>query len=181
MIDGSEKITVQKTHTDEMIRDELLAMIGVGRVHLTIGSLAALASLDSPYIRGGSVSEDQLDKAYSVVSHGELDRMAFHEELQRELDTAFRVFETILPDPKRSSEKGSEIATFSPEWFADMISQACQSMPSLTYRQLMDEIPLAMVFHLAVSSFRRNGATTGRPNDVGEALRQFKTMREGGK
>ena len=178
MMDGSEKITVSKTHTDDMVRDELLAMMGVGRLHVTMGALASLVALRSPYVFGGEVSDSDLDAAMGVVPHGNLGRMEFHEAIQDALDTAFRVFETIVPDAKQSPGKTSEIECYSPEWFADMISQACQSMPSLTYKQIMDETPLTMVFHLAISTARKNGAITARPNDMKEAIKQFNALKK---
>lgn len=176
---GNEKITVAKTHTDEMVRDELKAMLGVGQVHLTLGALASLVVLHSPYIYGGKVTEEALADAYGVVPHGNLGMLEFHEALQEALDTAFRAFELIVPDATTDNKpsKTSEIEIYSPEWFSDVISQACHAMPSLTYRQLMDETPLTLVFHLAVSTARRNGAITSRPNDVKEAIKQFNEMR----
>lgn len=178
-MNGNEKITVEKTHTDEMIADELKAMLGAGKVRITLGGLASLVVMKSPYVYGGKVTEKELEAAYRLIGHGNLGPMEFHEALQEELETAFRVFETIVPDDKPGNQsKTSEIGLYSPEWFADIISQTCQSMPSLTYRQLMDEIPLAMVFHLSVSACRRNGALTRRPDDVKEALKKFKEMRK---
>lgn len=176
---GNEKITVEKTHTDEMVRDELKAMLGASKIHLTLGALASLAVLKSPYIYGGSVTENVLETAFGLVKHEEMSPLEFHEALQSEIDTAFRVFETIVPDHKESAnDKTSEIETFSPEWFSDTIAQACQSMPSLTHKQVLWEMPLVFVFHLAISTARRNGAITRRPNDVKAAIREFKAMRE---
>ena len=176
---GNEKITVEKTHTDDMVREELLAMLGVGSVNLTLGSLAWLVALHSPYIFGGKVTEEAIVGAYGVVSHGDLDMLNFHEALQEALDTAFRAFELIVPDATDSKpSKSSEIEVYSPEWFADVISQACQAMPSLTYKQIMDETPLTMVFHLAISTARKNGAITARPNDMKEAIKQFNALKK---
>lgn len=174
---GSEKITVNKTHTDEMVLDELKAMLGVGQIHLTLGSLASLVALKSPYIYGGQLTEEAIDNAYSVVSHGDMGLLEFHAALQEALDTAFRAFELIVPDTDKKPSKSSEIELYSPEWFSDIISQACAAMPSLTYKQIMSDTPLALVFHLAVSTARKNGAITQRPNDVTEALRQFNNLR----
>lgn len=177
-MNGSEKIQVNKLHSDEMVCDELKAMLGVGKVHLTLGALASLAILKSPYLYGGKVGEEQLVEAYELVKHDDnLEPIEFHEELQKEIDTAWRAFEILVPDNEMKPQKTSEIETFSPEWFADVISQACQSMPSLTYGQILHQIPLTMILHLAVSTARRNGTLTVRPNDVHEALRQFREKR----
>lgn len=181
---GSEKITVADTHTDAMLADELRAMLGRGRVRLTLGALADLALARSPYLLGGEVSAEDAEAAYGCVPHADgMEPLEFHEAVQREMDTAFRVFEAIQPDAETSASpaKTSEIGLFSPEWFADLIAQACQSMPSLTYAQAWDEVPLAMMVHLAVATARRNGAVTARPHGVAEALRQFRAMRGGAK
>lgn len=175
---GNEQIEVNNLHTDEMVQNELKSMLGVGKVHLTLGALASLAILKSPYLYGGTATEQNLIDAYELVKHDEIDIAEFHTVLQDEIDTAFRAFEILVPDPKADSVKTSEIETFSPEWFADVISQACQSMPSLTYSQILYQIPLTMILHLAVSTARRNGALTERPHDVKEALKQLKQMRE---
>lgn len=175
---GNEKITVEKTHTDQMVQDELKAMLGVGKVRLTLGAIASLKVLNSPYILGGKVTEVELENAYNIVQHDDIDPMTFHEALQAEIDTAFRAFDIIVPEPEKGSSKTSEIEIFSPEWFADIVSQACQSMPSITYQQIWGEIPLTMVFHLAVSTARRNGTVTRRPDSIKEAIKQFKAMRE---
>lgn len=175
------QITVEKLHTDSMITHELECMLGTSEIKLTLGDLMSLVIVHSPYIYGGKMGEEDLVKAFSLVDHGSLDIMAFHNELQKELDTAFRIFEILVPDDDPLQKKGgkkSEILDWSPEWFADIISQACNSMPSLTYNQILYEIPLVTVFHLVMSTARRNGAITERPNDIGSAIAQFKELRK---
>lgn len=175
---GEEKIEVQLVHTDEMMADELRAMLGMGRVRLTLGAFAALSLAGSPYVHGGAVTEEALETAMSLVDHDEMSPLEFHDALQRELDAAFRVFETIQPDPQDAPPgRTSEIIAFSPEWFSDLISSACQSMPSITYDQAWNEIPMAMICHLAVSTDRRSGAVTARAGNVKDALAKFREMR----
>ena len=175
----NQEIIVEKLHSDSMINHELELMLGLGEIKLTLGGLMSLAIVHSPYLYGGSMDEESLAKAYTLIEHGDMDIMKFHTELQNELDSAFRVFEIIVPDDDPTAKKGktSEIGDWSPEWFSDIISQACQSMPSLTYHQILNDMPLVAVFHLAVSTARRNGARTERPNDVRDAIKQLKEMR----
>lgn len=176
-MDGSEKIEVNLIHTDEMMADELRAMLGMGRVRLTLGAFAELALAGSPYVHGGSVTEAALATAMTLVDHDEMPPLEFHEILQREVDAAFRPYETVQPDPETESCRTSEIRDYSPEWFSDIVANACQSMPSITYDQVWREVPMAMLTHLAVSTARRNGAITARTPDVRDAIRQFKQKR----
>jgi len=176
----NEKITVEKLHTSAMLDEELKTMLGASEIKLTLGGLMSLVIVNSPYIYGGKVDEEALAKAFTFIEHGSLDIVTFHTALQNALDTAFRVFEIIEPDedPTKRGGKTSEITDFSPEWFADIISQACQSMPSLTYHQILYETPLVTVFHLAVSTARRNGAITRRPDDTLAAIAQFRELQK---
>jgi len=156
-----------------MISDELKGMLGAGGLTLTLGMVESLWMLESPYIKGGKVEEQDLARALELIPHGEMTPIEFHEALIKELETAFRAYEIIVPDrdEKKNDGKTSEIDTFSPEWLADTISSACSAMPSLTYRQVLWEVPVVMVFHLAVSTARRNGCITRRPDDLKEAVR----------
>ena len=174
---GEEKIEVELTHTDEMMADELRAMLGVSRVRLTLGAFASLSLLRSPYVHGGEVTEEALATAMDLVRHEDMSPLEFHAELQREMDAAFRAFETIQPDNEPSGGKTSDILPFSPEWFADIIASACQSMPSITYKQAWRDVPMTMLTHLAVSTARRGGAITARPTDIKDALARFREMR----
>jgi len=173
------EIVVNKLHTDAMLESELRAMLGTGEIKLTLGGLIGLVLVKSPYVFGGKVDEDSLSQAYTLIDHGQLDVMQFHKALQDELDTAFRVFELLVPDDDPTAKKGktSEMETFSPEWFADIMSQACQAMPSLSYDQILGQVPLTTIFHLNLSTARRNGAITRRPDDVKEALKILKERR----
>lgn len=166
-------IEVRKLHSEEMIGDELKDMLGVGRLTLTLGMVESLWLVESPYIKGGKVEEQDLAKALELIPHGEMEPLEFHEALVQALETAFRAYEIIVPDDKDDKNQGkvSEIDTFYPEWLADTISSACSAMPSLTYHQIMWEVPVVLVFHLAVSTARRNGCITRRPDDLKEAVR----------
>jgi len=180
-MNGTEKLKIESTHTEAMIANELQRMLGVGKVRLTLGALASLALLKSPYLYGGEVSNDALESAYSVVKHDkDMSPLEFHKALQDDLDTGLRAFALIVPEAEQQQKgKTSEIETFSPEWFADVASQACLSMPSLTCHQVFWEAPLALISHLAVSTMRRNGAITERPRDINAALKAFRELKNG--
>jgi len=169
-------IEVRKLHSEEMVSEELRDMLGAGSLTVTLGMVESLWLLDSPYIKGGKVEEADLLKAMEIIPHGDMEPLKFHDALIQSLDTAFRAYEIIVPEKKDDKDKGktSEIETFSPEWLADTISTACSAMPSLTYKQILWEVPVAMVFHLAVSTARKNGCITRRPDDIHEAVRLLK-------
>lgn len=168
-------ITVNKLHTDEMVKAEVSAMLGEGML-LTLGMVERLWLHGSPYVKGGKVTTDDLACALAIVPHGDMGIEDFHNALVDALTTAWRAYEIIVPDKKEENGKASEIEMFSPEWLAETVSQACHSMPSLTVQQVLWEAPLALVLHLVVSQARRNGAITRRPDDIMEALRRLKEL-----
>lgn len=176
MEEGFFKITVEKTHTDSMVKAEVLAMLNEGAINLTLGMVARLWLIDSPYIKGGKVESEDVIKAAEIIPHGELDLLAFHNALIDALNTAWRAYEIIVPDDENKPTKVSEFDTFSPEWIADVIAGACHAMPSLTYNQILWEVPLTMILHLGVSTARSNGTLTRRPDDTVEALRQLRAI-----
>lgn len=166
---------VEKLHTDEMVKAEMRDMLGAGSLKVTLGTIESLWLVDSPYLKGGDVKEEDLANAMSLIEHGDMEPLDFHKTLMDTLDTAWRAFEIIVPNKDSKDDgKHSEIEIFSPEWLADTISQACHALPSLTYREILWELPVAMTFHLAVSTARRNGEITRRPDDVQEAVRLLK-------
>ena len=175
-----DEIKVNGLHSPEMIKEEMREMLGTGDILVTLGMIEGLWLLDSPYIKGGNVTENDLDVAKKVCcAEDGADPIKFHEALVKAIDASCRPFELIVPDSDITKEqKHSEIATFSPEWMSDQISMACMAMPSLTYRQILWEVPMTMITHLAVSTARRHGAITRRPSDVQGALEAFKKMRE---
>lgn len=172
-MDGKEKFIVEKLHSDDMIKSEVQTMLGAGKINLTLGVVESLWLLDSPYIKGGKVEPSDLMKAMELIP-SELEPIDFHNALNEAIDSAFRIFEIIVPDDENSNAKHSEIEIFSPEWIADIVSQACNALPSLTYHQVLWEIPLMMVFHLVISNARKNGVITRRPDNMQEALQMLK-------
>lgn len=181
-MEESNQIIVEKLHTDEMVKDEVRTMLGATDFKLTLGMVEGLWLIDSPYIKGGAVTPNDVECAMKICCvDANVEAVQFHKALQESLDTAFRVFDIFVPDDdplQKKQGKTSEIGNFSPEWLSDIIAQACQSMPSLTYNQILYEIPLVSVYHLAMSTARRNGAITARPNDMKSAIEQFKELQK---
>lgn len=174
-----EEFKVESLHTESMVNAELLAMLGSCPIDLTLGTLERLYLLKSPYVLGGNVTNNDLDIARSIVPHDKgMKSMDFHAGLVDALATAFRAFEIIVPDNTPDNGRKSNIDMFSPEWLADMINMVCAAMPSLTYRQVLWEMPLALVMHLAVSTARKHGQVTERPADIKSALAMMKKLKE---
>lgn len=173
------KIIVEKTHTDEMLKGEIKSMLKQSDVLLTLGSIMRLFLLDSPYLKGGSIDESDLVKAYDVVKHkDEMPYKEFHFALLQEIESAWRVYEIVVPDEEKKAKIVSEIALFSPEWAADLIAGASRALPSMTYDDILFNVPFITLVHLSISSGRYNGVITRRPDDTKEALRQLKLLNE---
>jgi len=173
-----DEIVVNKLHTDEMVKAEVMDMLGAGKILLTLGMVEGLWLVDSPYVKGGVVKPEDVDRAMEVccVDKGK-DPLEFHKSLVEAIDTACRPYEIIVPDPMQKDDgKQSEVPMFSPEWVADTISMACQAMPSLTLNQILWETPFVFVTHLAVSTARKHGSQTRRPDDIKSAIAQLKEM-----
>ena len=161
-------------HTADMVNAELDAMMGAGRIRLCLGHLMQLARMHSPYIYGGKVTEMDLALAMSLWPHdtgNEPDPLQFHKDLIAEIDAAFRPLDLFDSSNHDDTGRKSDIRAFSPEWMADIMRAACQSMPSLGYREIMWEVPLTLVMHLGVAESRAQGATTSRPRDYKAAIR----------
>ena len=169
-----EGFKVKSLHTEAMQKAELEAMLGDGRITLTLGLLERLYLAKSPYVLGGAVEDGDLQVAMGIIPHKRMDAVRFHLQLIDALATAFRAFEIIVPEPEKEDGRKSIVETFSPEWLADIINLACSAMPSLTYRQVLWEMPLAMTLHLSVAKGRENGMVTERPADIKSALEAMK-------
>lgn len=163
---------------------EIRSMLMCGGLRLTLGQLEQLFLIRSPYVGEGvsALTADDVSAARSILGEkdSELSDVEFSERLVSELDTAFRAYEIIVPDAEAHGGRVSDIRVFSPEWLADTISQACAAMPSLTYGQVLWEMPLTLVLHLAVSTARRNGVITERRLGVEDALKQLRERRNNG-
>lgn len=173
------EITVNSLHTDAMVRDELRAMLDIGQpFRLTLGIIEELWLVDSPYLKGGRVDSVALYMARAIISPPQdMGDEEFHAALIDAINTAWRAYEIIVPDPERAKGRVSSFDLFSPEWMADTMAQACQAVPSLTCHQVLWEMPFTLILHLGMSTARRNGVITERPGDVKDALAQFREMR----
>jgi hypothetical protein len=173
-----DEITVEKLHTTEMVKSEVRDMLCAGEILLTLGMVEGLWLVDSPYVKGGNVTETDIESAMKICCVENMEPLAFHKALSAAIDTACRPYEIIVPEKDDGGGKHSEVPTFSPEWFADQISMACQAMPSLTMQQILWETPFVFVTHLAVSTARRHGAITRRPDDIKAALKILKERKK---
>ena len=179
--DKNKTFQVGSLHSEADIQNETKAMLGDGEITLTLGLLMRLHLVKSPYITGGQITDSDLDIARAIVPSRRLGPLEFHEALLKELATAWRAYEIISPTQElRPQGRQSQVDLFSPEWLADTINMACAAMPSLTYRQILWEVPLAMVLHLAISTDRRNGVITERPADIMAALKKMKELQQNG-
>lgn len=167
------KFIVEKLHSTEQVKAELRDALGAGKINVTLGMLESLWLLDSPYLRGGKVEPKDLEMAMELIPHGDLNPVAFHNALSDTIETAWRAWEIVVPDNGGGKEE-SEYEIFSPEWMTDVVSQACHAVPSLTLKEALWEVPIAMLFHLGTSASRRNGAITRRPDNIKEALSKLK-------
>ena len=170
---ADEKIKVDSLHSEAMIKQEMRDCLGDGKIFLTLGSLERLWLVDSPFVIGGDLTAEAMQQAWEIVPHiSDMALDEFCEGLSTAIETAFRAFELLQPEKE---EKPDTQDVFSPEWMADVMGLACQSMPSITYDEILHVMPLAMTLHLAVATARRNGAETQRPIDYKAAI---KAMRE---
>jgi len=163
---------VENEHTEEMIEDEVKSCLGASKLKLTLGGVMSLALLHSPYVFGGEATDNDVKVAMSVIP-SDLQPLEFHAELQKEIKSAWRIWEIVVPEPLKSGGRKSEINLFSPEWMTDIITGACRGL-NVSYKEVLWEIPLAMLFHLSLSSSRQYGLITERPKGIKEALRLFK-------
>jgi len=169
-------------HSEKDIDDELAAMMGDDPLELTLGHVVRLYQIRSPYVMGGAVTQYDMDMARGIVpAPGKWSYNHFHDELIMSIGTAWRAFE-IVADSQDMAPKGRQpkVDLFSPEWLADTVAAATQSLPSLTWHGALWELPLAAVLHLALSTYRRNGGITERPADIQAALNQLKELKDNG-
>jgi len=170
-----DTIEVESLHSDAQIRQELETM--VGRKGLTLRAFVSLHLAGSPYTEGGSLSPDDVAFASSVI--GLKDGMTMeeaHTEIESELDCVARAYE-ILPK-KNDAPDASQVEMFSPEWLCDTIAMACNAVPSLTWEDAMDGLPMVAVVHLGMSAARASGAKTCRPLDFKAAFEKMRKEKD---
>lgn len=168
---------IEVTIDNESIDAERRECLGLGAVRLTLGAILLLADAKSPYVYGGTVSADDMDKAKGILDARSMGDIEFHDALKQALDTAFRIYDIAEDDPDSKMQRRSAISFASPEWMTDIIAMASAACPSLTLDDLLWEVPLALVIHLQLATTRRNGAITSRDDGVREALAEMKKRR----
>ncbi len=96
----------------------------------------------------------------------------------REIETALRALETIVPDANAGQKlTEDDTDTIGPEWLADLYAVVSRAAPGIPWREFLD-MPLAAATHLAAASHRANGGRTERPMDWASALEQMVDFRE---
>lgn len=172
-------VRLESLHTPAMIRRELLALGGIpvdpvsgdacaAALALTAGALLRLLLDDSPFLSGGDVFQDDLDRAREILELPDLSA----DEVVEALATAFRPLECIQPlDSKEAHTLDYE--GLCPEWFADLYAAVCRSAPATSWNDFLNEMPLATAAHLAAAAHRSNGGHTMRPFDFARTLRSL--------
>lgn len=159
-----------------MIQAEVDACLGHSRLNLTLGRVMELAKAKSPFLFGGDVTGEALVAAVQIFPEYKGDDL--YADLKNAIQTAWRGWEIVMPSDniEKPTEK-SDVALFSPEWMATVVTCACHAMPSLTYLQVLWEVPLAFLVHLAAAEYRYNGGITRRDHGEREAIRIFLEMK----
>ena len=170
------KIEVEST--DNTIQEELKACLGIDELILTLGGVLLLIQTKSPYIYGGKVNKDDIATAQRLLDAEHQEPLSFHNALLKALDTAFGIYAIAEDDNSNNTGRKSKIEFGSPEWAADIIAMATQSLPSLTLDEILWTVPFALLIHLQLATSRRNGLITSRDGGVMEALAELKKLRE---
>jgi len=159
-------ITSVELHTPAMIDAETRSMLCSSGIVLTAGHVMALALARSPYVLGGTPTEDHIRQAMAIVGITDMSLPAASNAICSEIQTAFRVFE-IIP----SSMPGDRKDTIGPEWFADIFAACARAMPALTWEAFLHRIPMVVVAHLAAAAHRAAGGRTQRPENFDSAFK----------
>lgn len=167
-----DKIKVEGLHSEAQIMAEVQSCIKDAPLFICLGHVMRLASVKSPYIYGGTIEPYDTEVAAYIMMYDCKDLQQFHEDFSKELETAFRPYGIVEGKAEETAEH-SEIEVFSPEWMADLIGLASQSL-SMTYDDALWKIPMTMMAHLALATARRHGLITKRPMDVKAALKALK-------
>lgn len=172
-----EEVESKQLHTPGMIDDEILSMLGKTRLKVALAHVVLLARLDSPFLTGDEVSIDDYSTALEILDVDDYEDFGI--DLVYELNTAFRVYDIILPPMEKDAiHNRTQIAYWSPEWVAQVVSMACCACPSLTLDDVLWHLPMTMTLHLMASTIRRNGGETRRPEDMADALKALRAKEE---
>ena len=143
---------------------------------LTIADLLSLWLESSPFVMGGAITEDAVEKARRVLGSPDLSASSLLEDIS----CALRGFEIIQTDTGKAGHSGGDYDGISPEWAADIFASVCRVAPSTTWEDFLHRYPLALVAHLCAASHRANGGHTARPSDFASAFRELKAFRGNG-
>jgi len=169
-------IHVDDVHTPEQIAEEVRQCLGASHP-FCLGHVMALSLSKSPYIEGGRVSDSDIALARSIVGLPEKTPLQeVHAIITQAMAAAWRGLEIIQPRPQKGP--ASQMPKMGPEWMADIMAGAAEALPSLTYRQLLWEVPLAMTTHLIAAACRKNGSITKRPDNILAALKMLRESQE---
>ena len=161
------EISLESSHTPEMVREELRVMSGGNLLasKVTASVLMDLALSRSPLLFGEVMEEGDLFHARRILASPG----ASCAELREALETAFRPLEIIEPMDPAHTELTHSYDTFSPEWFADIYATVCRVSP-LPWGQFVHTLPWCTVCHLVAAAHRAAGGMTARPVDLKAAL-----------
>ena len=159
MGEAPSSVTVPCLHSPEMIRAELEAMLE-RRPAVTPRVLARLWLAGSPFVLGGTPTARAEAQAQEIIG-----RRLPARAIVREIETALRALETIVPDAN-AGQKLTEDDTdaLGPEWLADLYTAVSRAAPGIPWREFLN-MPLAAATHLAAAAHRANGGKTERPMD----------------
>ena len=178
----SPRIVVTDEQGEARIRREVESCLGFSRVRLTLGAVMELSLLQSPYILGGEVTDNDICAAMDSCYPNEdepmprMPREEFHREFEGEIARAFGAYK-LLDDTGLPKGRESDTPVCSPEWACDIIGMATQSLPSLTWEDALWHMPLIALVHLGLATARRNGAITRRDLGADAAIAQLLEMR----
>ncbi len=163
-------IHVDSLHTPEMVADEI--RICLSNRSLTLGEFMSLRLVHSPYVYGGTVAEDDVRQAASLVRLS-CDRDGVDSALRQEMEAVNRVLEILpAPDPGETQDAPA----LGPEWMCDLMAAAAVAVPSLTPSAMLWDVPLVLLLHLVAAACRRNSVSTRRPMDDAAAVRRLRQM-----
>lgn len=175
MSDLPSSVIVPCLHSPEMIRAELASMLEK-RPAITPRSFLRLWMAGSPFVAGGVITARDEARAQALIGK-RLPAMA----IVREMETALRALETIVPSAHAGRKLDKEVAdSLGPEWLADLYASVSRAAPSTTWEDFLHRYPLALVAHLCAASHRANGGHTARPSDFASAFRELKAFRGNG-
>ena len=171
----AEIFDIPSAHTKQMIDDEVAVCLGGLKksCKLTLSLFMKMVARRPELGMDGILTDDDIAFAGSIFRmERKLDTV--RETLTRQMDATWRAFEII--QSRNGTGETSEIPPFGPEWMTDILAGAAEAVPSLSVREMLDELPMALLIHLVAAAHRKNGGITRRPDDqaaIAETLRMI--------